>query len=122
MAYVSTPSRLFHAKLSGSEADVTLLGAVTSVPAGERWLLRCLTVVNNGTADRVVLLRLVPSGETSGAEHNLLSGQTATLVKAGETIVLDGQWTLHAGDKVRGSCGSANEVTVRGDGLIVTGF
>lgn len=118
----TTPSRLFHAKLGSSEADVTLVGAVSSVPAGERWVARCITVSNKSTTDRYVLLRIVPSGETPGDEHNILPGATTTLIKGGETAVFVGQWTLHAGDKIRASCSNANDVTVRGDGIIITGF
>lgn len=116
----AAPSRLLHAKLSGSEADLTLKGAVTSVPTGERWTALTITVVNNDTADRTVLLRFVPSGETPGDEHNILSNQTATKIKAGQTVVMNGRWTWDAGDKVRGACSSANKVTVRIDGIQAT--
>jgi hypothetical protein len=114
------PSRLFHAKLGSTEADVAVINhASNAVPTGKRYIVLTITVVNNGTADRTVLLRFVPSGETSAAEHNVLSGQAATLIPAGDTKVFDGRWALHAGDKVRGAGGAANEVTVRGDGIIV---
>lgn len=114
------PSRLFHAKLGSSEADVAVINhASNAVPTGKRYIVLTITVVNNDTADRTVLLRFVPTGETAADEHNILSGQTATVIPAGDTKVFDGRWALHAGDKVRGSCSSANKVTVRGDGIIV---
>ena len=114
------PSRLFHAKLSGSEADLTLVNASASVTTGERWIVTCVTVTNNDTVDRVLLLRFVPSGETPGDEHNIVPGQAGSVIKAGTTAIFGGRWILHAGDKVRGSCASANKVTVRGDGAIAT--
>lgn len=115
-----SPSRLFHAKLSGTEADLTLVNGSSTVTTGERWIVTCVTVTNNDTSDRTVLLRFVPTGETAGDEHNILSGQTGTKIAAGTTAVFSGRWILHAGDKVRGSCSSANKVTVRGDGAIAT--
>ncbi len=117
----SEPSRIFHAKLGGTEADIAVINhASNAVPTGHRYVVTHVTVVNNGTADRTFLLRFVPSGETAGNEHNIFANQTATIIKAGATAVLAGNWSLHAGDKVRGSCSSANEVTVRGDGVDVT--
>jgi hypothetical protein len=113
----TTPSRLFHAKLSASEADLTLIDTLTEVPAGERWVCLSITVTNNDTVDRTVLLRFVADGETPGDEHNILPGQTTTVIKAGDTKIITGRWNLHEGDKVRGSCSSANKVTVRGDGI-----
>lgn len=117
----STPSRLFHAKLGASEADVAVINhASNAVPTGYKYIVLCLTVCNNDTVDRYVLLRFVPQGETAGDEHNILSGSTKALIPAGETRVFYGRWALHVGDKVRGSCASANKVTVRGDGIVMT--
>lgn len=115
-----TPSRLFHAKLSATEADLTLVNAASTVTAGERWIVTSITLTNNDTVDRTVLLRFVPSGETPGDEHNILPGQAGTVIKAGQSAILSGRWILHAGDKVRASGASANKVTVRGDGAIAT--
>lgn len=116
----TTPSRLLHAKLSGTEADLTLKGAASSVPTGERWTALSITVTNNDTTDRTFLLRFVPSGETAGDEHNIFPGQTGTIIAAGQTMLATGRWTMDAGDKVRGSCSSANKVSVRIDGIIAT--
>lgn len=115
------PSRLFHAKLSNSEAAIPVINDDSdAVPAGKRYMVTCLTVVNNGTSDETVLIRFVPSGETPGDEHNIISGQTQSKIKAGQTALFLGRWILHAGDTVRGKGGTSNKVTIRGDGGIVT--
>lgn len=84
-------------------ADTTLFTATKNV------LVKSIRLHNRDGSTRYPTIRLIPSGATSGAEHNLASGNvTANEIAAGESVeILDKPFYVKVGDKLNGSA-SAN--------------
>ena len=100
-------------KLGVGEAAITpLLTTYRTTPALSRDIVKSIDIANNGTAEAVVSLHLVPVGDVAGNDNILIPSITA---QANSIFQWTGTQVLNAGDTIQAQSSVASVcVTVSG--------
>jgi len=102
-------------RLAGpARLSVTADTVIYTTPSSTTTILKQITICNTDSTVRTAKLSLLPTGESIGGQHTIISDIS---LAAGETVTLATSYVMVAGDIISGSASTATVVNIMLNGI-----